>query len=89
MDEDNLKKLRNEINNIDNQLLQLIIQRTSVVEKIGLTKKDTQKIVDKKRESQVLSRLLGLHKGNFSKDSLVRIWREIFYTSTNVQLEKK
>ena len=88
MDEDNLKKLRNEINNIDDQLLQLIIQRTSVVEKIGLTKKDTQKIVDKKRESQVLSRLLGLHKGNFSKDSLVRIWREIFYTSTNVQLKK-
>ena len=30
-------------------------------------------------------RLLKLHKGNFTKDSIVRIWREIFHTSANIQ----
>mgnify|MGYP001242280382 CR=1 FL=1 len=29
-----------------------------------------------------------MHKGNFSKDSLIRIWREIFHTSANIQLKK-
>ena len=51
-------------------------------------KKDSNSIVDKKREAEVISRLLNLHKGNFSKDSIVRIWREIFHTSANIQLKK-
>ena len=32
--------------------------------------------------------MLNLHQGNFSKESIVRIWREIFYTSSNIQLKK-
>ena len=69
-------------------MLELIIKRTSIVDKIGTLKKDTFNIVDKNRETEVISRLLNLHQGNFSKESLVRIWREIFYTSANIQLKK-
>ncbi len=88
MQEKNLKSLRKEIDSIDNQLLELIIQRTHIVDKLGILKKDSNNVVDKKRETEVISRLLDLHKGNFSRDSIVRIWREIFYTSANIQLKK-
>jgi len=88
MQEKTLNLLRKEIDLIDDELLKLIIQRTIVVDKIGKLKENTNNIVDKKREKQVLSRLLNLHKGNFSKDSLIRIWREIFHTSANIQLKK-
>ena len=87
MDKESLKTLRDEINDIDNQLLSLIVKRTNIVEKIGLIKKNPENIVDKNRESEVLSRLLASHQGKFSKESLIRIWREIFHTSANVQLK--
>ena len=88
MQEKNLKSLRKEIDSIDDQLLELINKRTSIVDKLGILKKDSNSIVDKKREAEVISRLLNLHKGSFSRDSIVRIWREIFHTSANIQLKK-
>ena len=88
MQEKNLKLLRSEIDTIDNQLLKLLIQRSLIVENIGIIKKSSDKVVDKSRESEIISRLLDLHKGNFAKDSIVRIWREIFHTSANIQLKK-
>tara|TARA_B110000116_G_scaffold103094_1_gene89769 strand:- start:1083 stop:2438 length:1356 start_codon:yes stop_codon:yes gene_type:complete len=86
MEETKINLLRNSINKIDDQILNLIIDRTSIVDEIGILKRNKDQVVDKKRESEVLLRLLKLHKGNFSKDSIVRIWREIFHTSSNVQL---
>ena len=88
MQEKKIKSLRKEIDSIDDQLLELINQRTSIVDKLGILKKDPNSIVDKKREAEVISRLLNLHKGSFSRDSIVRIWREIFHTSANIQLKK-
>ena len=82
---DEIKLLRDEIDNIDNELLKLLIKRTDVVDKIGIHKQNSENIVDKTREAEVILRLLKLHKGNFSRDSLVRIWREIFHTSANIQ----
>ena len=88
MQEKNLKSLRLEIDKIDDQLLDLIVKRTSIVDQIGISKNDNTEVIDKNRESEVIKRLLNLHKGNFSKDSIVRIWREIFHTSANIQLKK-
>ena len=93
MEEKDLKKLRNQIDTIDDEILNLIVKRSSVVDQIGIIKNnedhslDLNHIVDKNRESKVIERLLNLHKGNFSKDSIVRIWREIFHTSANIQLK--
>ena len=87
MKENELKSLREKIDSIDDELLKLIIKRTSIVEEIGILKKSRDEVVDKNRESKVLARILKLHSGNFSKDSLVRIWREIFHTSANIQLK--
>ena len=89
MNEKNLDLLRTEIDLIDNQLMELIVKRSSIVDDIGKLKKDFSEVVDKKREKEVINRLLSLHEGNFSKDSIVRIWKEIFHTSVNIQLRKK
>ena len=84
----NLDKLRDKIDIIDDQLLRLIIKRSSIVQDIGKIKKKLSSKVDKNRESKVIERLLNLHKGSFAKDSIVRIWREIFDTSVNIQNKK-
>ena len=42
MQEKNLKSLRKEIDSIDDQLLELINQRTSIVDKLGILKKDSK-----------------------------------------------
>ena len=88
MKEKKLKFLRSEIDNIDDQLLELIVKRTSIVDQIGILKKGSSKVVDTNRENEVIKRLLSLHKGNFSRDSIIRIWREIFHTSAGIQLNK-
>ena len=67
MQEKNLKLLRDKIDIIDDQLLDLIVRRTSIVDKIGTLKKDSINVVDKNRETEVISRLLNLHEVNFSK----------------------
>ena len=86
MKEKNINGLRSEIDKIDNQLLDLIVKRSFIVDNIGKLKNTNTDVVDKKREAEVISRLLNLHRGNFSKDSIVRIWREIFHTSVNIQI---
>ena len=73
MQEKNIKSLRKKIDSIDDKLLKLINQRTTIVDKLGVLKKDLNSIVDKKREAEVISRLLNLHKGNFSRDSIVTV----------------
>ena len=56
MQEKNLKLLRSEIDTIDDQLLKLLIQRSLIVENIGIIKKSSDKVVDKSRESEIISR---------------------------------
>jgi len=85
----NIEKLRIEIDDIDDKILKLIIQRSSIVEKIGTLKDVSKSFIDKKREKQVLDRLLKLHKGSYPKDSIIRLWREIFYSSTKLQQKKQ
>ena len=89
MKDKNIKLLRNEIDSIDDKLMKLIIERSLVVEKIGNFKDSNKNVVDKNRENEVLKRLLNEHKGNFPKDSIVRLWREIFYGSTKIQLNNQ
>ena len=42
-------------------------------------------VVDYDREQKVLDRILQHTKAKYSKDSIVRIWREIFQASTKLQ----
>ena len=78
--------LRDQINLLDDQMLDILDQRSYVVTKIGKLKDHTKGVVDENREQAVLDRLLKLSKGQYSKDSIIRIWRELFEASSKLQL---
>lgn len=75
-----LNKLREEINKIDEQLLDLIAQRIGVVKAVGEYKKERGlPIVDKKREEELLQKLI-LRGEKYSLDeSIIRkVWKNFF-----------
>ena len=85
MDNKKLDSLRDNINSLDDKILDLLKQRAEIVTEIGEQKKSKSDIVDVQREQKVLNRLLQNSKIKYSKDSIVRIWREIFQASTKLQ----
>ena len=85
MDNKKLETLRGDINSLDDKILDLLKERAEIVTEIGEQKKSKTDIVDIKREQKVLDRLLENSQIKYSKDSIVRIWREIFQASTKLQ----
>ena len=82
-----LNLLRDQINKLDDQMLSILDERSNIVTEIGKLKDQTKDIVDHGRESEVLKRILSLSKGKYSKDSIVRIWRELFDASSKLQIK--
>ena len=89
MDNKKLDVLRNNINLLDDKILDLLKERAEIVTEIGAQKKSYTDIVDYEREQKVLARILQKTKAKYSKDSIVRIWREIFQASTKLQEKDK
>ena len=85
MDNKKLDLLRSNINSLDDKILDLLKQRAEIVTEIGEQKKSMIDVVDIEREQKVLDRLLQNSKAKYSKDSIIRIWREIFQASTKLQ----
>ena len=81
-----LEELRQKINDVDDKILDLLAQRSDVVSEIGKHKDTTQQVVDLDREQTILNRLLNKTKGEYSKDTIIRIWRELFQASTKLQI---
>ena len=89
MDNKKLDVLRNNINLLDDKILDLLKERAEIVTEIGVQKKSYTDVVDYEREQKVLGRILQKTKAKYSKDSIVRIWREIFQASTKLQEKDK
>jgi len=89
MTETELNILRDQINQLDDQMLGILDQRSNIVTKIGKLKDHKKGVVDISREQNILNRLLKLSKGKYSKDSIIRIWRELFDASSKLQLLNK
>ncbi len=85
MDNNKLDLLRNNINSLDDKILDLLRERAEIVTEIGKQKKSHTDVVDYEREQKILDRILESTKSKYSKDSIVRIWREIFQASTKLQ----
>ena len=89
MDNKKLDVLRDNINFLDDKILDLLKERAEIVTEIGAQKKSYTDVVDYEREQKVLGRILQKTKSKYSKDSIVRIWREIFQASTKLQEKDK
>lgn len=88
--ESDLEKLRRTIDSIDDRLLDLVVERAAVVERIGAAKRlvddgEAPVFVRPGREIAILRRLLARHKGPFPKQVIVRMWREMFAGTLAVQ----
>jgi len=79
-----LARLRRQIDDIDDQVHDLLMQRTEVAGKIGALKNGAGHMRPG-REATVLRRLVARHKGGLPRALIVRIWREIFSATTALQ----
>jgi len=81
-----LEKLRKNINDVDDKILDLLTHRSKIVSEIGIQKDNKIEVIDLDREEKILNRLLNKSKGNYSKDTIIRIWRELFQASSKLQI---
>jgi len=80
-----LSDLRRQIDEIDDRIHDLLMQRTEVAQRIGTVKAGDSIYLRPGREAMVLRRLLARHRGALPKALIVRIWREIFAAVTALQ----
>ncbi len=83
-----LDDLRREIDEIDDEMHDLLMRRTKLVEAIGALKKsDGVPAIRPGREAKILRRLMARHDGKFPRAQIVRIWREILSGTTRLQVD--
>ncbi|MDJ0946109.1 MAG: chorismate mutase [Kiloniellales bacterium] len=84
-DRPSLEDLRRRIDEIDEALQDLLIQRIEVARQAGAAKQGGRARIRPGREAEVLRRLLRRHHGPLPKAVLVRLWRELFSAVIGLQ----
>ena len=80
-----LAALRAELDRIDDGLHDLLMQRASVVERVGALGAKGRVALRPGREAGIIHRLLARHHGSLPKRAIPRIWRELFAATTAMQ----
>lgn len=81
-----LPDIRNKIDQIDTQLMDLLSERASLVHKVGEVKKsEGLPIFAPERESAVYERLCQLNNGRLPHESVIAIFREIMSTALKLE----
>jgi chorismate mutase len=81
-----LKGLRRRLDEIDDRLQDLLIDRAAVVSIVAASKKDgNQPAFQPAREAEIIRRLVGRHHGAFPVASLIRMWREMLAATVRLQ----
>jgi chorismate mutase/prephenate dehydratase len=85
-----LADLRRRIDELDDALHDVLIERAAVVESVArLKQRDATPPLRPGREAQIIRRLLARHRGAFPKPTLVRLWRELLAGTIAIQVELK
>ena len=82
-----IKSLREEVNKIDQEILDLIIKRVKLAKKIGTLKKAAKlPVFDRDREQQVITKLIKpANKANLSPTFIRKLWDLLFEQSYKQQ----
>ena len=81
-----LKGLRRRLDEIDDKLQDLLIDRAQIVSLVAASKKDgNQPAFQPAREAEIIRRLVGRHRGAFPVATLVRMWREMLAATVRLQ----
>jgi chorismate mutase len=85
-DKPDLERLRQEIDDLDNQVLQLLNQRMLLVEKIAVLKnKAGRDAMDLNREQAIFRRLASQNQGPLAWGAVKKIFGEILAASRDIQ----
>jgi chorismate mutase / prephenate dehydratase len=82
-----LEHLRRRIDEIDDRLHDLLIERMDVVSRIAVRKRDDGALSPHQpaREAEIIRRLVGRHHGALPPATLVRMWRELLAATVRLQ----
>jgi chorismate mutase-like protein len=84
-----LARCREQIDEIDRQLVTLLNERTCIVEEIGRVKREARMaIYEPKRETQVFDNINDSNRGPLDADGLKRIFERIIDEMRRVQKER-
>lgn len=85
-----LDELRQQIDSIDDQLLELLNHRMQIVKEVGKLKKTQNTVIYRpEREKQIIERLQQKTAGLLNREALEAIFLEIFAASRNLELPEK
>lgn len=88
--EQSLEALRQQIDSIDDQLLELLNSRMQIVKDVGKLKKTQNTVIYRpEREMQIIERLQQKTAGLLNRQALEAIFLEIFAASRNLELPEK
>ena len=73
--QNDLQKIREEIDSIDNNIHDLLIKRASIIQKVVRVK--TKASYRPEREAAITRRLFDRHSGGYPFEAIQQIWREI------------
>ncbi|KJR41825.1 Bifunctional P-protein, chorismate mutase/prephenate dehydratase [Candidatus Magnetoovum chiemensis] len=83
---EDMKKLRDEIDKIDEEILRLLNDRSEIALEIGEIKKiHNLEYYNPQREKEIIERLQKLNKGRFPNNTLKIIFKEIFCASLTLE----
>jgi chorismate mutase/prephenate dehydratase len=83
----NLSDLRNEIDQIDDSILELLVNRMEVVDQVGNLKRANNSLIyHPDREKEIIERLANKYTGRLGKAAIEAIFLEIFGVSRNLEL---
>lgn len=89
-----IKKIRDKIDSLDNEILELLNERAQQAVEISKEKeksKSNDNFYNPEREAQVIRRIKELNKGPLSEDNIQRLYREIMSACLSLEAhpEKK
>lgn len=85
-----IETIRKEIDDVDNQIQDLLARRAELAMTIGEEKRKLDlPMIQPDREASKLRALLERHTGKLSKETIVRIWREIISAVSLLQTDMK
>jgi len=86
---DALAECRDRIDDLDRRLVDLLNQRTAIVEDIGRIKKEAAlAIYEPNRETKVFENILSHNQGPLSQDGLKRIFERIIDEMRRIQKDR-
>jgi len=87
MQDKTLEDLRKKIDEIDNQLIDLLNERMSIIKQVGDLKRSTKTAIYRpEREKSIIDRLHKAHQGHLNRAAIEAIFMEIFAISRNFEL---